>query len=367
MKVICSKDALIEGIGIVQKAVTTKTTLKILEGILLEASDRFKLTGNDLEIGIESYVDADIREQGNIVLNSKMFGDIVRRLPDSEVLIEVKQNFEVIIECENSHFEIKGLPASEYPALPPIKRENVFKIKQKIIRDMIKQTIFAVSIDENRRILTGSLIECADNEISIVSIDGFRLALRRYLISNDIQDFNVVIPGKTLNEIVKILQPVEDEVAIYISDNQILFEMQKCKVVSRLLEGEYLNYKSIIPQDFETKLRVGTKELLASIERASLITSEEKKYPVKFRIADDKLIISSNTDLGASRDEVRVDMYGNKMEIGFNPRYFIEALKVIEDENVDIFFTSSIGPCTIKPVEGSSFAYMILPVRIKGE
>ncbi len=367
MKVICSKEHLIEGINVVQKAVSSKSTLAILEGILLEANEQFKLTGNDLEIGIECYVEADIKDMGSIVLSSKMFGDIVRRLPDSEVLIEVLPNNSVIIECENSHFELKGIPSDTYPALPSIKKENAFIIKQKIAREMIRQTLFAVSIDENRPILTGSLLECKDNNVTFVSIDGFRLALRKSKIENENQSFNVVIPGKTLNEIVKILQPVEDKISIYSTQNQILFDIGKCKVVSRLLEGEYLNYSSIIPKEFETKVRVKTKDILSSLERASLITAEEKKYPVKFNVMDNKIIISSTTEIGAVREEVRVDITGNKLDIGFNPRYFIESLKVIEDEEVDIYFTSSIGPCTIRPIEHNEYAYMILPVRIKNE
>lgn len=367
MKIICSKENLIEGINIVQKAVSSKTTLPILEGILLEAGENFKLTGNDLEIGIECFVDADIQKPGSIVLNSKMFGDIVRRLPESEVLIEVKENNLIIIECENSHFEVKGISAAGYPAIPEIKKENAFKVNQKIIRDMIKQTIFAVGIDENRQILTGSLIECKSNEITFVSIDGFRLALRKTSIVNENASFNVVVPGKTLNEIVKILQPIEDELIIYNSNNQIMFDMGKCKVVSRLLEGEYLNYRGIIPHEHETKVKVQTKDILSSIERASLITMEEKKYPVKFSIQDDKIIISSNTDIGAVREELRVDMHGSKLDIGFNPRYFIDALKIIEDEYINICFTSNVGPCIIRPIEGENFNYMILPVRTRND
>lgn len=367
MRIVCSKESLIEGINIVQKAVSSKTTLPILEGILLEAKEEFKMTGNDLEIGIECFVEADIQEKGSIVLNSKMFGDIIRRLPDSEILIQVKENNIVIIECENSHFEVKGLQSSGYPALPEIKKENVFSIKQGIIRDMIKQTIFAVSTDENRPILTGSLIECKEKELVVVSIDGFRMASRKSIIENDIPDFSVVVPGKTLNEIMKILQPIDEEISIYNSGNQILFDTGKCKIVSRLLEGEYLNYKGIIPKEHETKIRINTKDLMSSIERASLITSEEKKYPVKFNVNDEKMIISSNTDIGAVREEIRVDMTGEKLEIGFNPRYFIEALKVIEDEKIEIYFTSSVGPCTIRAIEKDTYAYMVLPVRIKSE
>lgn len=367
MRVVCSKENLMEGINIVQKAVSTKTTLPILEGILLEASDKLKLTGNDLEIGIECFVEADIQAAGSVVLNSRMFGDIVRRMPDSEVLIEVKSNNMVVIDCENSHFEIKGLPPAGFPALPEIKKENAFSINQKTIREMIKQTLFAVSIDENRPILTGSLIECKENQLICVSIDGFRLALRKNSIENTSADFRVVVPGKTLNEILKILEPVDEPLTIYSSNNQILFDMGKCKVVSRLLEGEYLNYKGIIPQDHETKVNISTKELLSSIERASLITMEEKRYPVRFSIQDDKLVITSNTDIGAVREEIRVEMEGNKLDIGFNPRYFIDALKVIEDETVDIYFTSNVGPSTIRPLDKESFAYMILPIRTRND
>lgn len=364
MKVICSKSNLTEGINTCQKAVSSKTTLPILEGILLEASSEFKMTGNDLEIGIECFVDADIRETGSIVINAKMFGDIVKRLPDSEVLIEVKENNLVVIECENSHFEIKGLQPSGFPALPQIEKENVFKISQKLLKDMIRQTIFAVSVDENRAILTGTLIECKGGEITFVSIDGFRLALRKSNISNEQSEINVVVPGKTLNEIAKILESGDNEISIYCTKNQIMFDMGRCKVVSRLLEGEYMNYAGIIPQEHEAKVKVKTKELLQSIERASLIiTNEERRYPVRFDIKEDKIILTSNTDIGAVKEEIRVDMTGSDLDIGFNPRYFIEALRVIDDEEIYILLTTSVGPCTLIPVTGNSFAYLILPVR----
>lgn len=364
MKIICSKENLMEGINIVQKAVSAKTTLPILEGILLDAGNGLKLTGNDLEIGIECLIDADIKRPGSIVLNSRMFGDIVRRLPDSEVLLEVKENNVVIIECEKSLFEIKGLAAAGFPALPVIEMEDGLKISQKMIKDMVKQTIFAVSLDENRPVLTGSLIEFKDDNITIVSIDGFRLALRKSGIDGGSIEKRVVVPGKTLNEISKIMQPVDDQITIYTTKNQVLFDLGKCKVVSRLLEGEYLNYRGIIPQDFETKIRINTRDLLASFERASLIiTTEERRFPVKLNISDELMVITSNTDVGAVREELRLEMEGNKVDIAFNPRYFIDALRVIEDENIEINFTSSIGPCTIRPVEGDAFAYLILPIR----
>lgn len=364
MKIICSQENLLEGINIVQKAVSTKTTLPILEGILLEADEKLKMTGNDLEIGIECYVEADVRKKGSIVLNAKMFGDIIRRLPDSEVLMEVKENNSVVIECENSLFEIKGITAEGFPALPSIEKQNGIQISQKIIKDMIKQTIFAVSADENRPILTGSLFEYKSGRLTIVSIDGYRLALRSITPDIAVEDRCFVIPGKTLNEISKIIQPVDDPLTIYAAGNQILFDIGNCIMVSRLLEGEYLNYLGIIPKEFETIVTINVKELLACFERASLIiTNEERRYPVKLDINDDVLVITSNTDIGNAREEIRLEMEGKKIEISFNPRYFIEALRVIENETVKIFFTSGIGPCTIKPVQDDSFAYMILPIR----
>ncbi|MFA6309134.1 MAG: DNA polymerase III subunit beta [Clostridia bacterium] len=367
MKIICSKENLQNGINIVQKAVSTKTTLPILEGILLEAEDKFKMTGNDLEIGIECFVEADIKGRGAIVLNSKMLGDIVRKMPDSEVLIEAKENNTVIIECENSHFELKGISSEGFPSIPEIKKENGFEISQNIIRDMVRQTIFAVSFDENRPVLTGEMIEFKEGEMVVVSIDGYRLALRKSKVEGIDVDINVVVPGKTLGEIIKILSDTDEKINIYTSENQILFDLGNCRVVSRLLDGDYLNYKSIIPPEFETKIKVKTEEILSSIERASIITMEDKRYPIKLVINTDNMIISSNTDTGANREEIHIDTEGNNLEIGFNPRYFIDALKVIEDEVVEISFTSNVGPCVIKPVNGEKFIYLILPIRTRND
>jgi DNA polymerase-3 subunit beta len=364
MKVICSKENLAEAINIAQKAVSSRSPLPILEGILVEADKNLKLTGNDLELGIECYVDADIKEPGSIVINSRMFGEIVRRLPDSEVLIEVKENETVVIECDNSKFEIKGLPASGFPALPVVEKEKAIKMKQKTVRDMIRQTIFAVSTDENRPILTGTLIECNVNELVFVSCDSYRVAIRRAVVDNLNSEFQLVVPGKTLNEIAKIIEPVDDELDIYSGNNLILFDTGKCKIVSRLLEGQYFKYRTFLQEDAEAKVTVNVKQLLSSIERASLvITAEERRYPVHFNIKNDKMVILSSTDVGNVREELYVEMTGSGMEIYFNPRYFIEALRAIDDEKVEISFTTNVGPCTIRPLEGDSFAYLIVPVR----
>lgn len=366
MKVICSKEDLLNGINIVQKAVSTKTTLAILEGILLNADDKLKLTGNDLEIGIECFVEADVRETGSIVINSKIFGDIVRRLPDSQVLIEVKENNVVIVECEKSHFEIKGLNPSGYPALPNVEKDNILKLSQKYVKDMIRQTVFAVGTDENRPILTGSLIEVKNKELVLVSIDGFRLALRKKILDGDINDFSVIVPGKTLNEISKILQPVDDEVFIYSSANQIVFDTNNWRIVSRLIEGKYLNYNSLLNKDFETKVYINTKDLQASLERASLISMNDKNSPVKLCIGDEKVIITSNADLGAVREELNVEIEGKSLEIGYNPAFLIDALRAIDDEKAAIYFITTNAPCTIRPIveNENEYAYLVQAVRI---
>ena len=365
MKIISSKELLVNAINIVQKAVSTKNNVTLLDGILLEAGKIFKMTGNDLEIGIECIVPADIRKEGSIVINSKIFGDIIKKMPDSDIMIELIDNNDVLIESENSHFKIKGNSSDDYPLIPEIEAERSFKLSQKIAKDMIRQTIFSVGDDENREILTGSLIESDEDKLVFVAIDGHRMAMRKTYNGVQNTNFRVVVPGKTLNEISKILDAEDSEIEIFTSKNQILFKIDNCKVMSRLLEGEYLNYKSIIPDENETKIRLKTKELLSSMERAALISINEKKYPVRFDIEDDILVISSSTEIGNVRDEISIDVEGKNMTIGFNPKYFLEELRVIDDEVVDIYFNSDIGPCTIKPIETDEFAYMILPVRIK--
>ncbi len=366
MKIICSKENLLNGINIVQKAVSTKTTLPILEGILLNADDKFKLTGNDLEIGIECFVEADIRETGSIVINSKMFGDIVRRLPDSEILIELKENNLVVLECDNSHFEIKGINPSGYPSIPNVEKENVLSLTQGNLKEMIRQTVFAVGTDENRPVLTGSLIEMKSNELVFVSIDGFRLALRRKTMERDVNDFTVIVPGKTLNEISKILQPIDDEVFIYNSNNQIVFDTNSWRIVSRLIEGKYLNYNSLLNKEFETKVIVNVKDFQSSLERASLISMNDKNSPVKLLISNDKIVITSNAELGAVREEIKCDIVGNNLEIGYNPVFLIDALKAIDEERSSIYFITTNAPCTFRPVidNKNDYAYLVQAVRI---
>jgi DNA polymerase-3 subunit beta len=283
------------------------------------------------------------------IIISRIFGEIIRRMPNTKVNIEKDENENIIITCKNSRFEIKGTKGESFPRIPEIKREKSLKVCQAVIKDMISQTIFAVGEDENRPILNGVNIESKNGLLTFVAIDGFRLALRKYIIEDVDADINVVVPGKTLSEIAKILEPTDEDVTIYVAENQIMFDMGNTKVVSRLLEGEYFNYENVIPDEYETKILINRKEFLDSIERASiLISSDGTRYPINIALKHDKMIITTNTNIGSAREEIKIEVEGNDIEAKFNPRYFIEALKEIDEENIDVSFNSDVGPCIIK-------------------
>ncbi|AGC67038.1 DNA polymerase III subunit beta [Thermoclostridium stercorarium subsp. stercorarium DSM 8532] len=363
MNFSCNKQDLLEAITTVQKAVMSKATLPILEGIYIEAGDSLKLVGNCFDMGIEYYVNADIKEKGSIVLNSKMFSDIIRGLPDSEVFIHEKENYVVVIECSNSYFEIKGLSPEGYPMLPEIEEKDKITVQQSALKDMIRKTIYAISNDEKNKILTGSLMEASDGEITMVSLDGYRLAIAKTFIK-EVVSFKAIIPGKNLGEIYKVLEQSDEKVKITLSTNQALFEFENCRIISKLIDGEYMNYRSFIPEKFETQVEVNVKEFTKGIERASVIMSEENKYPVKLIIEGDSMLITSSTKFGISKEQIEVSTNGSNMTIGFNPRFLLDSFRVIEDEKVEIYFSSPVGPCVVKPIESDKFTFMILPVRI---
>ena len=364
MKVIILKHNLMEAISVVQIAVMAKATVPVLEGIYIEADENLKLIGNCYDLGIEYTVEADIKEKGAIVIQSKMFGEIIRRLPDAPVSIEVFDGSKVRIECLNSYFEIKGMNADSYPLPPSYQNDISFTIAQSTLKDLIKQTVFAVGTDENRKIMTGALLEADNGEIRIVALDGFRLAIAHAIIKENIK-FKVVIPGKNMNEILRILETNDEPISISLSGNLASFVFKNCRILSNVLDGEFMNYKSYIPSQFETVVQVNTKELIESLERASLITSDDKRFPVRFNIGDDNMVVSSTAEIGLLKEQIKIENNGAALHIGFNPRYFIDALKVIADETIKISFTSSIGPCIITAIDHDRYLYLVLPVRIK--
>ena len=370
MKIVCEKEILIKGINSVVRAVPTRTTMPILEGILIQTNEKeLKLTSYDLELGIEYTMECNVIEEGSTVVNSIMFSEIIRKLPDTEISIELNENNLLVIECEGSLYKLATMNPDEFPELPKIDVENSITIEQNVLKNMIRKTIFAVSNEENRPIFTGCLFEVINNKLNVVSVDGFRLALKSNFIQTKINDFKAVIPGKTLNEVNKIMTDSYDLITIGVSKNQALFEMENCKVVTRILDGEFLNYNNVIPQNWETRIRVNKNNFQNCFERISLISAsiseKEKKYPVKVNIDIGKITIFCTNQTGDAKEEIYATTEGKNLEIGFNPKYFLDALKVIEDEEIFVDFGTSISPAVIRPVDDGEYAYMILPIKLK--
>ena len=372
MKIVCDKDTILKAINSVVKGVASKTTMPILEGILIQTNDNeIKLTTYDLEIGIEYIMEAEVKEQGCTVVNAIMFSEIIRKLPDTEIYISVNDKNLLEIECEGSLYKLATMNPEEFPELPKIEVENSIEVEQSVLKNMIRKTIFAVSSEESRPIFTGCLFEIENNKLTLVSVDGFRLALRSIYLNKQSNDFKAVIPGKTLNEVNKIISDSFDSIKIGVARNQALFEMDNCKVVTRILDGEFLNYKNVIPTNWETRIKVNKSNIQNSFERISLISAstveKEKKYPVKVQVDIGKVIISCTNQTGDAKEELYVATEGKNLEAGFNPKYFLDSLKAIEDEEVYVEFGSSISPCLIKSIENNDYTYMILPIRLKEE
>lgn len=367
MKIRIQQKDLSKCINIVQKGISSKSTLPILSGILLETEgNKLKLTGTDLEIGIKTSVDCDIIQEGSIVITSRIFGDIVRKLPDLPVDISVDENNNVHINCGNSKFNLIGLPASDYPQLPEIYETNYFEIPKDLLKSMIRQTIFATAQDVTRPILTGALFETNNNTASLVAIDGYRLAVKKISVNIE-EDIKVVIPAKTLNEVSKILEDDDSEVKISCTQSNIIFNFGNTIITSRLLEGQFLNYKDIIRNEYKLKVKVKTRELQECLERASLLAREGKNNLVKLDISDDRLIITSNSEIGNVFEEIPIKLEGNDIKIAFNSKYLLEGIRAIDSEEIVMDMISNVNPCIIRPVEDNNYTYLVLPVRLAAE
>ncbi|MBE5820026.1 MAG: DNA polymerase III subunit beta [Clostridiales bacterium] len=374
MKIVCEKEKLLRGINSVVRGVPSKTTMPILEGILIQTNQKeLKLTTYDLELGIEYIIECEVEEEGNTVVNATMFSEIIRKLPDTEIKIEINESNLLVIECEGSLYKLSTMNAEEFPELPKINIENSIETEQSILKNMIRKTIFAVSMEENRPIFTGCLFEVRNNTLNVVAVDGFRMGWTSNFLDKKTNDFKAVIPGKTLNEVNKIILDSFENIKIGVAKNQAVFEMYNCKIVTRLLDGEFLNYESVIPSSYETRIKVNKSNLQNCFERISLISSssieKEKKYPVKMSIDVGKLLISCTNQSGDAKEEIYLETEGKTLEIGVNPKYFLDALRVIEDEEIYISFGSNISPCIIKSTDEElrKYVYMILPIRMKEE
>lgn len=365
MKFTCSQNKFLEVIQTVQKAVPARSSTPILEGILFETEKgMLKLTGTNLEFGIESYMEANIIQEGSVVLPSRLLSEVVRKLPDAEIEITVSDNYAAMLNCLNSTVTLQGIAPDEFPSLPEVDEKDTIEISKMLLSNMIRETIFAVALDEARPILTGALLEVEGNTVTMVCLDGYRLALRRGMIDTPKQSLNVIIPGKTLTEVGKILDDEDEKISITVSDRHVLFDLGYTRIISRVLEGEFINYKQIIPEDYKTRVKADTKILSSSIDRASLIAREGRNNLIKLSLQDQKMIITSNSESGQVYEEIPILQEGKDLDIAFNARYFMDMLKVIEDQEICMDFTTSVSPCVVRPIKGSNYTYLLLPVRV---
>ena len=365
MKIICSKSSLLKSVSIALKAVPSKTTMPILECILMDATtNQIKFTTNDMELGIETIVEGTIEEKGKVALDAKIFYEIIRRLPDNDVTIKTDDKYAATITCEKAKFNIPGKSGEDFAYLPMIEKDEPLTISQYTLKEMIRQTIFSIAVNENNKLMTGELFEIKNNCLKVVSLDGHRISIRKMSLKKDYSDRKVVVPGKTLSEVSKILSgEVDDQVSIYFTKNHILFEFDQTMVVSRLIEGEYFRIDQMLSSDYETKLKINKKEFLDCIDRATLLVREVDKKPIIINITDDDMELRIDSAMGSMNEEIDIEKEGKDIMIGFNPKFLIDALRVIDDETVTIYLVNPKAPCFIRDDE-ENYTYLILPVNI---
>ena len=364
MKLVCSKANLLHGVNIVSKAVPTRTTMAILECILIDAStNEIKLMANDMELGIETRIEGDIVERGIIALDAKIFSEIVRKLPDNDVTIETDASFKTVITCEKAKFNIIGKSGDDFSYIPYIERNEAISISQFTLKEVIRQTIFSIADNENNKLMGGELFELNENQLRVVSLDGHRISIRKIELKENYGSKKVVVPGKTLQEISKIVNgTVDEDVMIFIADNHIIFEFDRTTVVSRLIEGEYFKIDQMLSSDYETKVKINKRELLDCIDRATLLVKEGDKKPIIMNITDGNMELKINSFIGSMNEEIDITKEGKDILIGFNPKFFIDALRVIDEEDVTLYMVNPKAPCFIKDDDGR-YTYMILPVN----
>lgn len=364
MKLICSKTNLLKGVSIVSKAVPTRTTMNILECILIDASaNEIKLTANDTELGIETKIEGEIVERGIIAIDAKIFSEIVRKLPDNNVTIETDSSFKTLITCEKAKFNIVGKSGDDFSYIPFVERKDCITMSQFTLKEIIRQTLFSIADNDNNKIMTGELFEITENQLKVVSLDGHRISIRNIELKDNYENKKVVVPGKTLNEISKILPgTAEEDVNLFITENHIIFEFDRTTVVSRLIEGEYFKIDQMLSSDYETKIKINKRELLDCIDRATLLVKEGDKKPIIINVTDSTMELKIISMIGSMNEDIDISKDGKDIMIGFNPKFFIDALKVIDDEEVTLYMVNPKAPCFIKD-DKDSYIYLILPVN----
>ena len=345
MKLVFTKSNLNKAVGIVMKAVPTRTTMNILECILIDATtNEIKFTGNDMELGIETIVEGEIIEKGKIAIDAKLFSEIVRKLPDNDITLTTDSNNNALITCEKSKFNIAGKSGDDFSYLPAIIKDKMITLSQFQLKEVINQTIFSIAINDNNKMMTGELFEVNEGTLKVVGLDGHRIAIRNIKLEGRSDDVRVVIPGKTLQEISKILNAdAESFVNIYFTNNHVLFEFDQTHVVSRLIEGDYFKISQMLSNDY-------------------LLIREGDKKPIIINILNGLLQVNVNSAIGALNEDIDIDKEGKDIMIGFNPKFLMDALRVIDDENVTMYLVNHKSPCFIRDKE-EKYIYLILPVN----
>ena len=364
MKLLCTKSNLVKGVNIVSKAVPSKTTMPILECILIDATTEIiKFTANDMELGIETVVEGDILQKGIVAIDAKIFSEIVRKLPDHEVMIECDNNLQTTITCDKAKFSISAKSGEDFSYLPDVDKTDKIVLSQFTLKEVIRQTIFSIADNDSNKLMTGELFQIQDNMLKVVSLDGHRISIRKTELKESYGSRKAVVPGKTLMEVSKILSgEVESEVTISFTNNHIVFEFDDTVVVSRLIEGDYFKIDQMISSDYETKLKINKREFLNCIDRATLLVKEGDKKPIIINILDEVMELKMKSQIGSMDEDIMITKEGRDLLIGFNPKFLIDALRVIEDEEVTLYLMNPKAPCFIKD-EKETYIYLILPVN----
>ncbi len=364
MKLSFNKSELVAAVSNVQRAVSTKNSIPALEGILIKAyGDSATLCGYDLEIGIRTTISATIIEEGEVVLSAKLFSDIVRRMPEEIITMETDDKLITYINSGVADYQIVGISSYEYPELPTFDEMENISINAEILKNMIKQTYYAISDNQAKPIYTGSLFDIKDGFLNVVSVDGFRLAIRKEKIDCE-KNFDFVVPGKTLSEILKINCDEDSIIQVVLGKKHVVFKIDNYSIVSRLIEGKFLDYDGTIPTGATTTLVVKTREIASSVERMSLLTNEKMQSPVRFIVADEGIKLHCTTVVGRASDYVNVPFEGSDIEIGFNNRYLLDAIKNSDTDELKFEFNGPLKPLKILPTEGDSFIFLVVPMRL---
>ena len=365
MKFTCEKEILNNGLAIVTKAISSRTTHKSLEGILIETYDNMlKLTCTDLTIGIETLIPAKIAQEGKALVQGRIFSEFVKKLPEGEIKFTF-EGYKVHIDYGFSSTTLQTLEYSEFPSIPTVEQDNEILIKEDKLRSMIMSTVFSAAIDDSRPVLTGALLDIKGNDVKIVCLDGYRLALSNEKLGDSYEDVSIIIPAKTLMEVQKLLVS-SNTIKVYINESHVQFLAGQTKIISRLIEGEFIRYENIIPKEWDTKIKVNVEEISRALDRISTIANEEGSNTVKMSIYEDKLSMSTETALGNIHEELDININGKNLDITFNIRYIIDVLKHLESEVewLNFSFTQSSNPCVITPVDNDEFIYLVLPIRM---